>query len=222
MKIPFSGLRKEYACLRREIDDAVRRVLASGWYVLGEEVRRFETECSAYLGIKHVVGVASGTEAIALALWAHGIGAGDEVITTDVTAFPTVSGILMTGAVPVFVDIDGLTGLMDANKVEAAITPKTKAVIPVHLYGQCVPMQRIVEIAKRRGLVVVEDCAQAFGAMQDGKQAGSLGDISAFSFYPTKNLGAAGDGGARDRGGLDLQALLRVRRTRRGGDLSQP
>lgn len=196
MKIEFSGLKREHSEIGELVLTSLGRVLESGRYILGENVRQFEVELASYLGVKYAVGVASGTEAIALALWAYDIGAGDEVITTDVTAFPTVNAIMMTGATPVFVDVDSTTGLMDLDKLEESVTRTTKAIVPVHLYGQCVDMVRLTKFASNHHLVVVEDCAQAFGSRQNGRPAGVFGDVAAFSFYPTKNLGAVGDGGA--------------------------
>lgn len=184
--------------LRGEIEEAVARVLASNWFILGPELERFETAFASYLGDPdgEVIGVGSGTDALRLALTAAGIGAGDSVLTVPNTAVPTVSAISATGARPRFVDVDRTTGLMDANLIEAALDSDTRAIVPVHLYGRCAPMEAIREIAQRRGLVVVEDAAQAHGAALDGRPAGTWCEYGAFSFYPSKNLGAYGDGGA--------------------------
>lgn len=194
--IPFNEFKREYESIRNEIDEALRRVLDSGWYILGKEGEAFEHEFADYLGARHCVGVANGTEAIALALRSLGIGAGDEVITTDMTAFATVTGIVQAGATPVVIDVRTDDGLMNEKLIEAHITPCTKALIPVHLYGQSCDMQPILDTARAHGLKVVEDCAQAAGTTYHDRKSGRWSDCSAFSFYPTKNLGAYGDGGA--------------------------
>ena len=194
--IPFNEFKREYESIRNEIDEALRRVLDSGWYILGKEGEAFEHEFADYLGARHCVGVANGTEAIALALRSLGIGAGDEVITTDMTAFATVTGIVQAGATPVVIDVRMDDGLMNEKLIEAHITPRTKALIPVHLYGQSCDMQPILDTARAHGLKVVEDCAQAAGSTYRDRKSGRWSDCSAFSFYPTKNLGAYGDGGA--------------------------
>nr|WP_042188972.1 DegT/DnrJ/EryC1/StrS family aminotransferase [Kibdelosporangium sp. MJ126-NF4]CEL18571.1 DegT/DnrJ/EryC1/StrS aminotransferase [Kibdelosporangium sp. MJ126-NF4]CTQ98055.1 DegT/DnrJ/EryC1/StrS aminotransferase [Kibdelosporangium sp. MJ126-NF4] len=186
----------EYETERESILDAVRTVFESGQLVLGRSVREFEREYADYHGVRHCVGVDNGTNAVQLGLEALGIGPGDEVITVSNTAAPTVVAINGAGATPVFVDIREEDFLMDVSKVEAAITPRTKALLPVHLYGQCVDMQPLRDIADERGLLILEDCAQAHGARHHGKLAGTMGDAAAFSFYPTKVLGAYGDGGA--------------------------
>ena len=191
----FSGQLEQYDAIRTEIQTAIDRVLQSGWYILGREVEAFEREFASYCGVKHAVGCASGTEALALALMVLGVGRGDEVVTVAHTAVPTVSAITMTGATPVFVDIDEHF-LMDASGIEAVITDRTKVILPVHLYGQMVDIDAIVTIAEEHGLRVVEDACQAHGAGYRGKKAGSWGSLGCFSFYPTKNLGCYGDGGA--------------------------
>ncbi|MTE21817.1 aminotransferase class V-fold PLP-dependent enzyme [Streptomyces sp. TRM43335] len=188
--------RAEYHQEREDILDAVETVFESGRLILGESVRGFEREFAAYHGVECCVGVDNGTNAVKLALQALGVEAGDEVITVSNTAAPTVVAIDAIGAVPVFVDVREDTYLMDTDLVEAAVTPRTKALLPVHLYGQCVDMAPLREIAERHGLVVLEDCAQAHGARHHGRLAGTMGDAAAFSFYPTKVLGAYGDGGA--------------------------
>ncbi len=179
-----------------DIRRAVERVLASGWFVLGPELERFEEAFAEWLGAGRVVGVASGTEAIQLALTAVGVGPGDAVLTVPNTAVPTVSAITAAGARPVFVDVDPGTALIDPERIEAAITPAARAIVPVHLYGRAAPMDRIVAIAHRHGLAVVEDAAQAHGARWQDRPAGTWGDAGCFSFYPSKNLGAYGDAGA--------------------------
>ena len=194
--IPCANPKAQYLAHKQEIDDAVRRVLESGWYILGDEVRAFEEEFAAYLGVSHSVGVGSGTEALHLALVACGIGHGDEVVTVSHTAVATVAAIELAGAKPVFIDIDPVTYTMDPDLLEKGITAKTKAVLPVHLYGHPAPMEDILAIAREYGLCVIEDCAQAHGATYRDKRVGSFGDMACFSFYPTKNLGALGDGGA--------------------------
>ena len=196
MNIPFFDLTKQYATIQAEIDAATARVLKGGWYILGPEVKAFEKELAEYIGTQFAIGVGSGTEAIHIALLVLGIGAGDEVITVPNTAVATVAAIELTGARPVLVDVRDDTMLMDVEKIERAITPRTKAIIPVHLFGQSADLDPILAIARAHKIFVLEDCAQAHGATYRGKRVGSIGDIAAFSFYPTKNLGAYGDGGA--------------------------
>jgi dTDP-4-amino-4,6-dideoxygalactose transaminase len=189
-------LKTQYQNLQTEIDAAVARVLASGTFILDREVRAFETEFASYCGCSYGMGVSSGTAALHLALRAAGIGPGDEVVTVSHTAVATVAAIDLCGARPVLVDIDPQRYTMSPERFEAAITPRTRAVIPVHLYGCPAELTPILEIARRRNIFVIEDCAQAHGATYRGKRVGGWGDIAAFSFYPTKNLGAYGDGGA--------------------------
>jgi len=185
----------DYQSTRNETLTIVDEVLSSGQLILGAKVETFEHDFAAYCGCRHGVGVANGTDAIFLALKALGIGTGDEVITTAFTAIPTVSAIVSTGATPVFVDVKRDTLLINAKLIEQAITSRTRCLLPVHLYGAMADMRTINDIAKRHNLYVVEDCAQAHGAELDGQRAGSMSDIAAFSFYPTKILGAYGDGG---------------------------
>ncbi|MFW5418963.1 DegT/DnrJ/EryC1/StrS family aminotransferase [Nocardiopsis sp. CNT-189] len=199
----------EYGTEREDILDAVRKVFASGRLVLGESVRGFEEEFAAYHSTAHCVGVDNGTNAVRLALEALGVGRGDEVITVSNTAAPTVVAIDGTGAAPVFADVRAEDHLIDPGLVEAAVTPRTKAIVPVHLYGQCADMEPLLDTARRHGLAVVEDCAQAHGARRNGALAGTLGDAAAFSFYPTKVLGAYGDGGAVLTGDAETAAALR-------------
>lgn len=196
MTIPFFDLTKQYESIQSEIDAATARVLKGGWYILGPEVKAFEKEFADYIGVKHAIGVGSGTEAIHIALLALGIGAGDQVITVPNTAVATVAAIELTGARPVLVDVRSDTMLIDVEKIERAITPRTKAIIPVHLFGQSADLDPILKLAHAKDIFVLEDCAQAHGATYCGRRVGSIGDIAAFSFYPTKNLGAYGDGGA--------------------------
>lgn len=207
--IPFLDLKKLHQLHAKEVEEAVQRVLNSGWYILGPEVEAFEQEFAAYHGIDHAVAVANGTDAIELALRAADIGPGDEVITVSHTAMPTVTAIEATGATPILVDIDASTYTIDPTAIEAAITPRTKAVIPVHLYGHPADMAAIKQIASQHNLLVVEDCAQAHGARYKGERVGTLGHLAAFSFYPTKNLGAYGDGGAILTNDPALAARLR-------------
>jgi dTDP-4-amino-4,6-dideoxygalactose transaminase len=185
----------QYLSQKNEIDEAISRVLASGRYVLGPEVESFEDEFARYVGASFGIGVGSGTEALHLALVASGIGEGDEVITVSNTAVATVVAIESAGGTPVFVDIDPESFVMDPQKIEKAISDRTRAIVPVHLYGQPVDMDIVMSIAGRYGLSVIEDCAQAHGATYQGRQVGSFGCMACFSFYPTKNLGALGDGG---------------------------
>jgi aminotransferase EvaB len=201
--------RAEYEDERAEITHAIETVLRSGRLILGEHVRRFESEFSAYCGVRYGVGVNSGTDALFLGLKALDIGAGDEVVTVANTAVPTVSAICATGATPRFVDIEPDTYLMNVNQLEAAITPRTKCILPVHLFGQCVDMQAVGAVAKRHGLRVLEDCAQSHGAEQRGVKGGAMSDVSAFSFYPTKVLGAYGDAGMVCTNDADIAGRLR-------------
>ena len=194
--ILFNDFSKETPFLKKEINKTIQKVLDSGWFIMGKELENFEENFARFIGTRYCVGVASGTEAIALALMALNIGSGDEVITSNVTAFPTITGILQSGAKPVVVDIISSTGLIDYQKIQHKITPNTKAIVPVHLYGQSCNLDEIKLIASQYNLVVVEDCAQSTGATYQGLKSGSIGDCGAFSFYPTKNLGAYGDGGA--------------------------
>ena len=193
--IPFVDLKTQYHSIKEEVDAAIARVLENSAFILGSEVAAFEEEFAAYCGAKIGIGVSSGTSALHLALLAAGIGEGDEVITTPFTFVATVAAIRYTGARPVFADIDPLSYNIDPAKIEAAITSKTKAIMPVHLYGQAADMDPILEIARRRNLLVIEDAAQAHGAGYKGRRAGSMGDMACFSFYPGKNLGAYGEGG---------------------------
>jgi dTDP-4-amino-4,6-dideoxygalactose transaminase len=193
--IPFLDLKAQYASIKDEVDEAALRVLASAQYVLGEEVAAFEKEFAAYCDTRHAIAVNTGTSALHLALLAAGIGPGDEVITVPFTFVASVSAICYTGARPVFVDIEPRTLTMDPTRIEAAITDRTKAIMPVHLYGQMADMAPIMEIAVRHGIPVIEDACQAHGAEYRGQRAGSIGVSGCFSFYPGKNLGACGEGG---------------------------
>ncbi|HWA24677.1 MAG TPA: DegT/DnrJ/EryC1/StrS family aminotransferase [Lacunisphaera sp.] len=205
-----------YLAAKAEIDAAIQRVLQSGHYILGPEGEAFEKEFSTWLGVAGTVGVANGTDAIELALHAAGIGPGDKVVTVANTVTATVSAIKATGARPFYAEIDPATMLLDVPALETALTtlrdPKIKAVVPVHLYGQAVDMPRLVEVAEKNHLVVIEDCAQAHGALVGERKAGTWGQLAAFSYYPTKNLGALGDGGAVSGNNPTLLEQMRVLR----------
>lgn len=194
-KVPLLDLTGQYRGLREEIRDAIDRVLESGHYILGPETKAFEAEVAEFCGVKYAVGVANGTDALVLALDAAGIKAGDEVITTPFTFFATAEVISRLGAIPVFVDIDPKTYNIDVEQVKQAITSKTKAIIPVHIFGQPADMDEIMALAAEHDLFVLEDAAQAMGSEYKGKKIGSLGHAATFSFFPTKNLGGYGDGG---------------------------
>lgn len=208
-KITVWSYLKEYEETKDEILQAVKDVFESGTLILGQKGKDFERAYSDYIGVKYGVGCDNGTNAISLGLRALGIGPGDEVITVSNTAIPTVSAIVTVGATPVFVDIVRETYLMDVTKLEAAITPRTKAILPVHLFGQCVDMKPLLENAKKHNLFVLEDCAQGQGAEFDGHKAGSMGDVSTTSFYPTKILGAYGDGGMINTNSEEIDHELR-------------
>jgi dTDP-4-amino-4,6-dideoxygalactose transaminase len=195
MNVPLLDLKEQNAALRPEVEAALGRVLDTNGFILGSEVAALECELAGYCGAKYAIGCASGSDAILLALMAYDIGPGDEVITTPYSFFATVSSITRLGATPVFVDIDPDTYNIDPPKIDAAITERTKAIEPVHLYGQCADMQAITEIASKRNIPVIEDAAQAIGAEESGVRAGNIGEIGCFSFYPSKNLGGMGDGG---------------------------
>jgi dTDP-4-amino-4,6-dideoxygalactose transaminase len=196
MKIPFVDLKAQYGAIREEVQAAILDVLDGMELVLGSNLRAFETEFAEYCQAKYAIGVAQGTDALMLALRACGVGPGDEVVTVAHTFIATSEAIVQLGAIPVYVDIDPATYTLDPACLEAAIGPRTRAVVPVHLYGQMADMDAIMAIARRHGLAVVEDACQAHGAEDRGRRAGSIGDAAAFSFYPSKNLGAYGDGGA--------------------------
>ena len=193
--IPLCDLKLQYESLSEEINEAMLTVAAEARYILGPNVRAFEQEIADYCSCEHAVGVGSGTDALHLALKALGIGPGDEVITTPFTFVATTEAIGMVGATPVFVDIDPLTFNMDVTQLESRVTSNTKAILPVHLYGQSCNMDVVMDVAQRHGLSVVEDCAQAIGATWRGRPVGSIGDAGCLSFFPSKNLGAFGDGG---------------------------
>jgi dTDP-4-amino-4,6-dideoxygalactose transaminase len=213
--VPFGDLKAHVAALRPEIDAAVARVLDSGWFILGPEGESFERELAAALEARHAVAVASGTEAIQLALEALGLAAGDEVVTSPLTAAFTALAIVRAGARPVFADVDPVTLNVSPETVERALTPHTRALLPVHLYGHPVDLDPMLELARRRGIPLVEDACQAIGARYKDRPVGALSGIGALSFYPTKNLGALGDGGAVVVN--DPEVAARLRRLRNGG-----
>lgn len=218
--IPFLDLSAQYRGMREEIDEAVSRVLESGQFIGGEEVAELETEIARFCGAPHGLGLNSGTDALLLALKALGIGAGDEVITTAFSYIATVSAIVNAGAKPVFVDICPGTFNLDSSQIERAITPRTKAILPVHLFGQVAEgMEEIAELAAKHGLFVIEDAAQAIGAERNGRRSGSFGDAACLSFFPTKNLGAYGDGGMLLAKNGEVSSRAHVL-ARNGGDLN--
>jgi dTDP-4-amino-4,6-dideoxygalactose transaminase len=210
--VPFLDLKGQYNTIRDEIRQAIDGVLESCQYALGSEVAAFEKEFAAYCQTQYAVGVNSGTSALHLALLAAGVGPGDVVITVSHTFVATVSAIYYTRATPVLIEIDPVSFTMDPAKIEAAITPRTKVIMPVHLYGQPADMDPILEIAKRRKLIVIEDAAQAHGAEYKGRRCGSMGDMACFSFYPGKNLGAYGEGGAVVTNNAEYNRVIRMLR----------
>jgi dTDP-4-amino-4,6-dideoxygalactose transaminase len=210
--IDFAGLQQQYNEIEDEIHKAVSKVLKSGWYILGEELESFEKDFGHYIGTKYGIGVNSGSDALLLAVWALGIGDGDEVLTVSHTFISTVDSIVRNGARPVFVDIDPGTFCIDPSQIEEKITERTRAIIPVHLYGHPAEMMTIMEIARKYQLYVIEDASQAHGAMYHGKRVGNIGDIGCFSFYPAKNLGAYGDGGMVVTNNSELAQKLRMLR----------
>jgi len=217
VNVPFLDLHAAYRELQAEIDSAVQRVVSSGWFVLGREVEGFESEFASYCGVRHCIGISNGLDALELALRGYGIGAGDEVIVPANTFIATWLAVSRTGAVPVPVEPEESTHTIAAGRVERAITPRTRAVMPVHLYGQPADMQPIITLARRHDLKVIEDAAQAQGARYRTRRAGGLGDAAAFSFYPGKNLGAMGDAGALVTD--DDELAERVRRLRNYGSV---
>jgi dTDP-4-amino-4,6-dideoxygalactose transaminase len=209
MTVPFLDLARVTSAVRKEIDGAIADVLDAGRFILGVKLEAFETAFASVCGVRHAVGVGSGTDALRLALAANGVGPGDEVVTVSNTCVPTAAAISGVGAVPVFADVDARTYTLDPAALEARITARTRAIVPVHLYGQCADMDPILAIANRRGIPVVEDCAQAHGARVGDRIAGSMGRAGAYSFYPTKNLGALGDGGIVVTDDVDVARNLR-------------
>ncbi len=211
--IPFLEMKAGYRAIAPEVQQAVNRVLERGWYILGPEVEAFEAEFATYIGVRHAIGVASGTDALVLALRACGVGPADEVITVAHTAVATVAAVELAGARPVLVDIDPRTCTMDAEAARKAITPRTRAILPVHLYGQAADLAALLEAGREAGVPIIEDACQAHGADYQGRKAGSWGDLGCFSFYPTKNLGAYGDGGMVVTDNADLARRVRLLRT---------
>jgi dTDP-4-amino-4,6-dideoxygalactose transaminase len=210
-------LRAQYVRIKDDVDAAVAAVLSAQQFRGGPEVESFEHEMADYVGVAHAIGVSSGTDALFLALKTLGVQSGDEVITTPFTFFATAGAIVNAGAVPVFVDIDPHTFNLDVRQVEGHITPRTRVLLPVHLYGQCADMEPLLAIAEKNGLTVLEDAAQAIGARYHGRAAGSMGRAGAFSFYPTKNLGAAGEGGLVTTNDANLANTLRLLRCHGAG-----
>jgi len=212
-KIPLLDLKRQYASIKGEIDSAIQDIVAAQYFIMGKEITKLEESIAAYCGTKYAVGVSSGTDALILALRASAIGQGDEVLTVPFTFIATAEAISTVGAIPVFVDIDKRSYTMDPAKIEEKITSKTKAIIPVHLYGQCAEVDKIMNIARKHNLLVIEDCAQALGALHKNKKAGSFGIAGCISFFPSKNLGGFGDGGmivTSDEKLADTIKLLRV------------
>ena len=212
MQVPLLDLRGQYAPLKEEILKAVEEVCDSQRFILGPAVESFEKDLAAYCRSAGAVGVTSGSDALIIALMAEGVGAGDEVITSPFTFFATVGAIVRVGATPVFADIDPVTFNIDPKEIEKKITPRTKAIIPVHLFGQCADMDPINEIAAKHNLFVIEDACQAIGAEYKGRRAGAMARYGAFSFFPSKNLGCFGDGGAVTCDSKELEALLKIYR----------
>ena len=213
MKVPLLDLKAQYETIRPEIEAAVREVLESQHFILGPFVQKCEEEIARYCNVSHAVGVTSGSDALIVCLMAEGIGPGDEVITTPYTFFATVGAITRLGATPVFVDIDPVTYNIAAEQIASKISPRTKAIIPVHLYGQSADMRTVLDVAKAHGLIVIEDAAQAIGTEFEGRRCGSMGEYGCFSFFPSKNLGAAGDAGmivTNDAGRAEKLAILRA------------
>lgn len=217
MQIPLLNLKRQYLKQKTEIDKAILSVMADAHYILGDNVRSFECEFAEYLGVRHAVSVGNGTDALVIALKALSVGPGDEVITSPYTFFATVEAIFAVGAKPVFVDVNEIDYNIDPLLLEAAITERTKGIIPVHIFGQCAQMNEINRLARDNQLFVLEDACQAAGAMYDGKKAGAIGDISTFSFFPTKNLGCAGDGGMICTNNDDLADICKALRAHGSG-----
>jgi len=212
MKVPLLDLTRQYQALKSELDSAVLSVCATQGFIMGPEVALFENQAAAYCKTKHALGVSSGTDALVLALMALNIGPGDEVITAPYSFFATAGSIARVGAKPVFVDIDPLSYNINTKLIETAITNRTKAIMPVHLFGQCAEMGDLMEIAKKHSLPVIEDAAQAIGSEWNGKRAGELGDVGCFSFFPSKNLGAFGDAGLVTANSSELFERLKMLR----------
>lgn len=217
MGVPFLDLKTQYKSIKEEVETKVLEVLESCAYVNGPYVKAFEGHIEEYMGVKHAIGCSSGTAALMLALRACNVKPGDEVITTPFTFFATAESIAAVGAIPVFVDVKEDDYTIDPELIETAITDKTKAILPVHIFGACCDMDRINAIADKHGLKVIEDCAQAIGAKYKGRYAGTLGDVGCFSFYPTKNLGGCGDGGMLTTNDDDMASILNAFREHGAG-----
>ena len=221
MNIPLKDLKAQYESLADELNKVTLQVLSSANYILGKNVTEFEKEFAEYVGVKHAISVGNGTDALVLALKAMGIGEGDEVITTPFTFFATAESISAVGAIPVFVDVRKDTFNIDTSKIEDKITKNTKAIMPVHIFGQAADMDEINEIAKKYNLLVIEDACQSIGGKYKGRNIGSLGEMACFSFFPTKNLGCAGDGGMIVTDNDDLAVIARALRTHGSGENGQ-
>ena len=218
MSIPLLDLHRQYATIQSEADEAICKVLSSGEYIMGANVKAFEKEFAEYCGVKHAVSVGNGTDGLVIALQALKVGPGDEVITTPYSFFATAESISITGAKPVFVDVRPDTYNINEQLIEAAITERTKAILPVHIFGQPAEMESINNLARKYNLKVIEDACQAVGASYKGKKTGALADIGVFSFFPTKNLGCAGDGGMITTDSNDLAAICRALRVHGSGE----
>lgn len=221
MNIPLVDLKAQYKSVEKEIDNVTKEILSSAQYIMGRHVTDFENEFAQYIGVKHAISVGNGTDALVVALMACGIGEGDEVITTPFTFFSTAESISCVGAVPVFADVRKDTYNIDPSKIEEKITAKTKAIMPVHIFGQPAEMDEINKIAKKHNLLVIEDAAQAAGSVYKGKKSGSIGDVGCFSFFPTKNLGCAGDGGMITTDNDDIAVIAKALRTHGSGENGQ-
>lgn len=221
MNIPLIDLKAQYESLAENLDKAALGVLSSANYIMGKTVTDFEKEFADFIGVKHAISVGNGTDALVLALKSMGIGEGDEVITTPFTFFATAETISAVGATPVFVDVDKETFNIDVTKIEEKITSKTKAIMPVHIFGQSADMDEINEIAKKHNLYVIEDACQAIGGKYKGRKIGTLGDVACFSFFPTKNLGCAGDGGMIVTDNDEIAIIARALRTHGSGENGQ-
>jgi len=219
IKVPILDLKKQYEIIKDEVESELLEVARSGYYIMGSKVAKFEKEMAEYLEVKHAISVANGTDALVLALRACGVTIGDEVITTPFTFFATAEAISVIGAVPVFVDVEDKTFNLDPQKIEEKITAKTKAILPVHIFGHPSDMNNINALAKKHNLYVIEDACQAIGSKYKGKYAGSLGDIACFSFFPTKNLGAFGDAGMVTTNDDSLAVVCKALREHAGGKL---
>lgn len=221
MNIPLIDLKAQYNSISEDLDRVTKEVLSSAGYIMGKNVTEFEKEFAEYIGVKHAISVGNGTDALVIALKSLGIGAGDEVITTPFTFFATAETISAVGAVPVFVDVEKDTFNIDPSKIEEKITEKTKAIVPVHIFGQSAKMDEINAIAEKHNLKVIEDACQAIGGKYKGRNIGTLGDVACFSFFPTKNLGCAGDGGIIVTDNDDVATIARALRTHGSGENGQ-